>query len=68
MKAQETSGQNSAIQKGTEFFFDKSRNGPVAFLLPAQKCFQLLGDDLIQHCRFRVARSVLKGSVQHAPA
>ena len=68
MKPQKTSGQNSAVQKRTEFFFDKSRNGPVALLLPRQECFQLFGNDLIQHCRFRMACSVLKGSIQHAPA
>jgi hypothetical protein len=32
-------------------------------LLPAQECFQLLGDNLIQHRRFRIARP----EIEHVP-
>jgi hypothetical protein len=37
----------SQPKKRTEFFFNKSRNRPIAILLPAQECFELVGDDLI---------------------
>src|SRR5437667_10784290 len=46
-------------------FFDESRDRMVTLLLPAEKCFQLLGDDLIEHGRFRMARNVLEADVEH---
>ena len=58
MKAQETPRENSAIQEGPKFFFHKSRDGPAALLLSGEESFQLFRDDLIQHCRFRIARPV----------
>jgi len=58
VKPQETPRENSAIQKGTEFFFNKSGNRTVALLLSGEESFQLFRDDLIQHCRFRIARPV----------
>ena len=58
MKPQETPRENAAIQKGTEFLFNKSEDRPVALLLSGKECFQLSGDDLIQDCRFRIPRAV----------
>ena len=58
VKPQETPRENSAIQKRTEFFFNKSGNRTVALLLSDEERFKLFGDDLIQHCRFRTARPV----------
>jgi len=46
-------------------FFHESRDRMVTLLLPAEKCFQLLGDDLIEHGRFRMARNVLEADVEH---
>jgi len=67
-KPQETSLQNSTSQKGTEFPLNESRDRAVTLLLPGQESFQLLGDYLIEDRRFRMTWSVLKGSIQHAPA
>ena len=58
MQAKEAMFRNSACQVVPELALNKLRNPPGALPLPAQKCFQLLGDDLIQHRRFRIARPV----------
>ena len=47
MQAQKAMFRNSACQVVPELAIDKSRNRPGALPLPAQKCFQLLGNDLI---------------------
>ena len=36
----------------------KAGNIAITFPLSSQECFQLLGDDLIQHRRFGIARPV----------
>ena len=66
MKAQKTSGENSAVQEGTKFFFNESRNRPVALLLPGEERLELFGDDLVQNALFRMARSVFKRGALHA--
>ncbi len=58
VEPQETPRQNSAIPEGTKFFFHESRDRPVTLLLSGKESFQLFRDDLIQHCRFRIARLV----------
>ncbi len=58
VKPQKTPRENAAIQEGSELFFNESGDRPVALLLSAEESFQLFRDDLIQHCRFRIARAV----------
>ena len=58
VKPQKTPRENTASQKGTEFFFNKPEDRTVALLLSGEESFQLFRDDLIQHCRFRITRPV----------
>jgi hypothetical protein len=58
VKPQKTPRENSAIQKGAKFSFNKSGNRTFALLLSGEESFQLFRDDLIQHRRFRIARPV----------
>jgi hypothetical protein len=67
-QTQKASGQNSTVEEGAEFVFNETWDRPVAFLLPAQKRFQLTGNDLIQHRLFRFSRSVFKGGIPHEAA
>ena len=50
--------ENAAIQKGTEFFFNKSGDWTVAIPLSGEERFEFIRYDLIEHCRFRIARSI----------
>ena len=67
-KTQKAPLQNSAIQKGTKFPLHEPRDWPVTLLLPGQESFELLGHNLIQHGRFRMAGKVFRCSIQHVPA
>ena len=58
LKPQKAPRENAAIQKGTEFFFNKPGDRPVALLLSGEESLQLFGDGLIQDCRFRIARAI----------
>ncbi len=58
VKPQKTPRANAAIQKGTEFFFNKPGDRTVALLLSGEYSLQLFGDGLIQDCRFRIARVI----------
>ena len=67
MNAQETSSQNSAVQKGTELAFHEWRDWRVTSLLPGKERFKLFGDDAVQHAFFRMTRGVFNKGCQHAP-
>jgi len=65
-KAQETSGQNSAVEEGTEFPLDESGDWAVTILLPCEESFELFGDDTVQHAFFGMMRGVFNRGCQHA--
>ena len=50
--------KNTAGQVVPELAFHKRRNRPLSFFLTGEERLQLLGDDLIQNRRFRIARPV----------
>ena len=58
MKPQKAPCENAAIQKGTELFFNKPGDRTVAIPLSGEERFQFIRNDLIEHCRFRIARSI----------
>jgi hypothetical protein len=59
VKPQETVRENAAIQEGSEFLLDESGDRTLTLLLSREERFQLSGDDLIEHGRFRIPRRVL---------
>ncbi len=58
MKPQKAPRENAVIQEGAEFFFNKSGDRTVAISLSGEKRFQFIRNDLIEHCRFWIARPI----------
>ncbi len=58
VKPQKTPRENSAIEEGTELSFNELANRPIALLFNGKESFQLFRNDRIQHCRFRIPRTI----------